>query len=49
MYLLPCITEAAQDQALIMESLIAAITADAPEVKERMKQFLEGKAKKADE
>ena len=36
-------------KALIMESLIAAITADAPEVKERMKQFLEGKAKKADE
>ncbi len=36
-------------KALIMESPIAATTADAPEAKERMKQFLEGKAKKAGE
>ncbi|MEP7143106.1 MAG: crotonase/enoyl-CoA hydratase family protein [Ferruginibacter sp.] len=49
MHVLPRITEAAQDQALIMESLIAAITADAPEAKERMKQFLEGKSKKVGE
>ena len=49
MHVLPRITEAAQDQALIMESLIAAITADSPEAKERMKQFLEGKAKKVGE
>jgi len=49
MHVLPRITDAGQDQALIMESLIAAITADAPEAKARMKQFLEGKAKKVGE
>ncbi len=49
MHVLPRITEAAQDQALIMESLIAAITSDSTEAKQRMKQFLDGKAKKVGE
>ncbi len=46
MHVLPRITDASQDQALMMESLIAAIAQSAPEAKERLKLFLEGKAKK---
>jgi (methylthio)acryloyl-CoA hydratase len=46
MHVLPRIADASQDQALMMESLIAAIAQNAPEAKERMKLFLEGKAKK---
>jgi enoyl-CoA hydratase/carnithine racemase len=49
MHVLPRIVDASQDQALMMESLIAAIAQNAPEAKERMKQFLEGKAKKIGE
>jgi (methylthio)acryloyl-CoA hydratase len=46
MHVLPRIVDASQDQALMMESLIAAIAQNTPEAKERMKQFLEGKAKR---
>ncbi len=46
MHVLPRIVDASQDQALMMESLIAAIAQNAPEAKERMKLFLDGKAKK---
>ena len=49
MHVLPRITDASQDQALMMESLIAAIAQSAPEAKERLKLFLEGKAKKVGE
>jgi len=49
MHVLPRITDASQEQALMMESLIAAIAQDAPEAKERLKQFLDGKAKKVGE
>ncbi|MEO7044299.1 MAG: crotonase/enoyl-CoA hydratase family protein [Ferruginibacter sp.] len=49
MHVLPRITDASQDQAMMMESLIAAIAQSAPEAKERLKQFLEGKAKKVGE
>ena len=49
MHVLPHITDASQEQALMMESLIAALAADAPEAKQRMKQFLDGKAKKVRE
>lgn len=49
MHVLPRITDAAQDQALMMESLISAIAQSAPEAKQRMKAFLEGKAKKVGE
>lgn len=49
MHVLPRIVDASQDQALMMESLIAAIAQNAPEAKERLKQFLDGKAKKVGE
>jgi len=46
MHILPRIAEAPQEGALVMESLIAALSREAPEAKERMKEFLEGRAKK---
>ena len=46
MHILPRIADASQEGALVMESLIAAISREAPEAKQRMKEFLEGKAKK---
>jgi len=46
MHILPRITDASQESALMMESLIAAISRETPEARERMKQFLDGKAKK---
>lgn len=49
MHVLPRIADASQDQALMMESLIAAIAQNTPEAKERLKLFLEGKAKKVGE
>ena len=49
MHVLPRIADAAQDQALMMESLMAAIAQNAPEAKDRLKQFLDGKAKKVGE
>lgn len=49
MHVLPRIVEAGQDSGLMMESLIAAIAQDAPEAKERLKDFLEGRAKKVGE
>jgi len=49
MHVLPRIADASQDQALMMESLMAAIAQSAPEAKERLKLFLEGKAKKVGE
>jgi (methylthio)acryloyl-CoA hydratase len=49
MHVLPRIVDAGQDGGLMMESLIAAIAQDAPEAKERLKDFLEGRAKKVGE
>ncbi|MFM2362626.1 MAG: hypothetical protein RLZZ316_1528 [Bacteroidota bacterium] len=49
MHVLPRITEAAQEQALMMESLMAAIAQSAPEAKERLQLFLDGKAQKLGE
>lgn len=49
MHVLPRIVEAGQENGLMMESLIAAIAQDAPEAKERLKDFLEGRAKKVGE
>jgi enoyl-CoA hydratase/carnithine racemase len=46
MHILPRMADASQDSALMMESLIAAISRETPEAKERMKQFLDGKARK---
>ena len=46
MHILPRMLDASQDSALLMESLVAAISRESPEAKERMKAFLEGRAKK---
>ena len=43
---LPRIVDASQEQGLLMESLMAAIAQNAPEAKERLRDFLEGRAKK---
>lgn len=48
-HILPRIADAGQDQALVMESLMAAIAQDAPEAKKRLRDFLEGRAKKVGE
>lgn len=49
MHVLPRIIDAGQDGGLMMESLIAAISQDAPEAKQRLNDFLEGRAKKVGE
>lgn len=49
MHILPRISEANQDHGMLMESLTAAIAQNTPEAKERLKLFLEGKAKKVGE
>jgi (methylthio)acryloyl-CoA hydratase len=46
MHVLPRIVESGQESGLMMESLIAAIAQDAPEAKQRLNDFLEGRAKK---
>jgi (methylthio)acryloyl-CoA hydratase len=46
MHVLPRIVDAGHDGGLMMESLMAAIAQDAPEAKERLNDFLEGRAKK---
>jgi enoyl-CoA hydratase/carnithine racemase len=49
MHVLPRIVDASQDQALMMESLIAAISQTSTESKERLNDFLKGKAKRVGE
>jgi (methylthio)acryloyl-CoA hydratase len=46
MHALPRIAEQSADHGYFTEALIAAITQDAPEAKERVKAFLEGRANK---
>jgi enoyl-CoA hydratase/carnithine racemase len=46
---LPRIVDAGHDGGLMMESLMAAIAQDAPEAKQRLADFLEGRAKKVGE
>lgn len=46
MHVLPRMADASQESALMMESLMAAIAQSAPEAKERLKEFLEGNARK---
>jgi (methylthio)acryloyl-CoA hydratase len=46
MHVLPRIADANQEQGLLMESLIASISKNTAEAKERLKLFLDGKAKK---
>jgi len=49
MHVLPRIVDAAQDQALMLESLAAAISQTSAESKARLDDFLKGKAKKVGE
>ena len=49
MHVLPRIADSNPEQGLMMESLIATITKNTPEAKERLKLFLDGKAKKVGE
>ncbi|WP_339650354.1 crotonase/enoyl-CoA hydratase family protein [uncultured Maribacter sp.] len=46
---LPRIVEGGQDVGLMLESMTSAISQDAPEAKQRLKDFLEGRAKKVGE
>ena len=46
---LPRIMEAGKESGLMMESLMAAIAQEAPEAKRRLRDFLEGRAKKVGE
>ena len=49
MHILPRIAEASHEQALMMESLIASLTKNTPEARDRLQHFLEGNAKKVGE
>ena len=49
MHVLPKIVDSGQNEGLLIESLTAAIAQSAPEAKERLKDFLEGRAKKVGE
>jgi (methylthio)acryloyl-CoA hydratase len=49
MHVLPKIVDSGQNEGLLIESLTAAIAQNAPEAKERLKDFLEGRAKKVGE
>jgi (methylthio)acryloyl-CoA hydratase len=49
MHVLPRIVEAGHESGLMMESLMAAIAQDSPEAKERLQDFLAGRAKKVGE
>ncbi len=46
MHVLPRISDTTQEIGLIMESMASAIAQSAPEAKKRLKDFLEGRAKK---
>jgi enoyl-CoA hydratase/carnithine racemase len=48
-HVLPKIVDASHQEGLMLESLMAAMAQDAPEAKQRLKDFLEGKAKKVGE
>ena len=49
MHVLPKIVDSGQNEGLLIESLTAAIAQSAPEAKERLKDFIEGRAKKVGE
>ncbi len=48
-HVLPKIVDSNQQEGLLLESLMAAMAQDAPEAKQRLKDFLEGRAKKVGE
>ncbi len=49
MHVLPRIVDSSQSDGLLMESLMAAIASNSPEAKQRLNDFLEGRAKKVGE
>jgi enoyl-CoA hydratase/carnithine racemase len=49
MHALPRIAEVGQDQGLLFESLMAAISQDAPEAKQRLRDFLDKRGRKVGE
>jgi enoyl-CoA hydratase/carnithine racemase len=49
MHALPRIAEVGHDQGLLFESLMAAISQDAPEAKKRLRDFLGKRARKVGE
>lgn len=49
MHVLPKIVDSGHNEGLMIESLVAAIAQDAPEAKQRLVDFLEGRAKKVGE
>jgi (methylthio)acryloyl-CoA hydratase len=49
MHVLPRIADSGQSEGLLMESMMAAIASTSPEAQQRMKDFLNGKAKKVTE
>lgn len=49
MHVLPRIADSAQSEGLLLESLMATIAQSSPEAKQRLSDFLEGRAKKVGE
>jgi (methylthio)acryloyl-CoA hydratase len=49
MHVLPRIADSSQSEGLLMEAMMAAIASTSPEAQQRMKDFLDGKAKKVTE
>lgn len=49
MHVLPRIVDSGQSEGLLMESLMAAIASSSPEAQQRLRDFLEGRAKKVGE
>ncbi len=49
MHVLPKIVDSGQAEGLLMESLMASIASNSPEAQQRLKDFLEGRAKKVGE
>jgi (methylthio)acryloyl-CoA hydratase len=49
MHVLPRIADSGQSEGLLMESMMATIASTSPEAQQRMKDFLNGKAKKVTE
>jgi enoyl-CoA hydratase/carnithine racemase len=49
MHVLPRIVDSGQTEGLLMESMMATIASSSPDAKQRLNDFLEGKAKKVTE
>lgn len=49
MHVLPKIVDSSQNEGLMLEAMMAAIASNSPEAQQRLKDFLEGRAKKVGE